>query len=349
MAVLASGDMMGQQRYEREVLDALHDLGTPDLNVGPLVVRSLRSTLPGTRRLPLSALAAHPGLMSTAAARWVYRGADLVHRCDMRLPRPSGVPEVLTVHDLAFLHFADEGGVPREALSEVRSALVVLTPSRSTADEVLALVGHPDVRVAHNGVDPALASAPPLTAEQQERLGLPPGSRYVLHSGGCTERKNLPALAQAWSEVARALPRVHLVLTGPTHPRRTALFGGLPQTRLVGLLPRRVHLGLLRGAAAVVVPSRYEGFGLPLLEGMAAGVPVVTTDRASLPEIAGAAALVVGSGGPALAAGLLQVLTEPAVNERLRAAGPSRAEQFTWEASARVHLQAYRDALAASA
>ena len=167
----------------------------------------------------------------------------------------------------------------------------------------------------------------------------------MLHAGGSTLRKNLEGLAVAWPLVRSAFPDVTLVLSGPPTRRRHALFAHLPGTVLVGRVPAVDVPGLMAGAGAVVVPSVYEGFGLPALESMAAGVVVVASNRSSLPEVCGGAAILVEPDGPAIADGLVHALTGGGEIDRLTAAARERAGEFTWEASARAHAQVWHSVL----
>jgi glycosyltransferase involved in cell wall biosynthesis len=341
VAVLAAEELMGQQRYEHELLGALSALPTGQLDVRRLAVQPMRSRLPAERRAPLQRIPV-AGPITTLAATWLYRGADVVHRCDLRLP-PARRPEVLTVHDLAFERYDDEGVVRPGALAAARRSRVILTPSSFVADEVRSAVPHADVRVALNGVSHDVFTAGRLTAEDRQRLCLP-GAPYVVHSGGATKRKNLAQLAAAWAELSRELPDVQLVLTGPADARRTDLFADLSRTHLLGQIDRELQLRVLTTAAAVIVPSLYEGFGLPALEGMAAAVPTVVAAGSSLSEVVGDAGIVVAGDADGLADGLRQVLTDQQLARRLAEAGPTRARTFTWSRTAQVHLQAYADA-----
>jgi glycosyltransferase involved in cell wall biosynthesis len=179
--------------------------------------------------------------------------------------------------------------------------------------------------------------------EDDGDVGVP--EPFVLHAGGATLRKNLAALAGTWRRVAAA-SEATLVLCGPQDPRRDELFADVPRVRFLGHLVQADVAALMRRSAAVVVPSLYEGFGLPALEGMAAGAPVVAARRGALPEVCGNAALLVEPTAEALAEGLLAVLGDGDLAQRLRADGPPRAAGFTWRRAAELTLAAYEEALA---
>jgi glycosyltransferase involved in cell wall biosynthesis len=246
----------------------------------------------------------------------------------------------VTIHDLPPLRFRDEGTMPRSAAAGARRARRVICPSRFAADEVEELLQVPasKIRVIPNGVDEIFFDV------DIEAPSVTPSGPFVLHAAGATERKNLAALADAWRIVSAQHPALTLVLAGPPDDRRTKLFADLPGTRLAGRLAPRDIAGLMRRAELVVIPSRYEGFGLPALEAMAAGCPVVSADTGALPEVCGDAAIMVAPDADAIAAGMERALTDSSERTRLAEAGPRRAREFSWTTSARQHLDVYREA-----
>ncbi|MGO4599367.1 glycosyltransferase family 4 protein [Terrabacter sp. 2RAF25] len=339
---------MGAQAYERHVISrapaALAGLSGPgeQWDVRHVATRSLRSSLPGSLRLPMGWLAGASPRARAAAGRLAYAGGGLVHRMGLELP--PAPHEVVTLHDVVAWRYADESAPVRAAAEELRRAAAVVCVSAFTAAEAVDLLGLADPVVVPNGVEARYLGAPPLPADALARLDVT--GPYVLTAGGASERKNLAALAEAWPTVHAARPDVTLVLAGPPHPRRTELFATLPGVRLVGRVADELLPGLYAAASAVVVPSLVEGFGLPALEGMAAGVPVVASDRSSLPEVVGNGGLLVEPTGPALADGVLDVLAGgPAVEAMVRR-GLERARRFTWEASAEGHARVWRSVCA---
>jgi glycosyltransferase involved in cell wall biosynthesis len=338
MAVRAAGALMGQQQYQQQLLARL-----PGLLPGfrGVTVRSLRSPLPGDVRLPLNRISRLPLPAQAMVARLALGRADLLFRDELLIP--AARREVITVHDLAPLRFDDEGvdNVPRYGPQSVRRARAVICPSEFSAGEVRDLLGAQDVQVIPNGIDDVLLRSDPPTSQLKDhlrrRFGLP--DRFVLHSGGATKRKNLVALAAAWSLVHARDPGTALVLCGPPDPRRDLLFDELPGARILGHVAREEQLDLMRAATVVVVPSLYEGFGLPALEAMAAGTAVVAARRASLPEVCGAAALLCEPDAAALGGALCAVLDDAALRARLERAGRERAALFTWDRSARRHAE----------
>ena len=338
LASMATTVAMGQQGYEAHLAEALTRVAGTGWEVRTCRVRSLRSRAPGERRLPLQAV----GSLPPHAGRWIgraaYGRATVVHRLDLRIPPPAA-PEVLTVHDLAPLRFADEGRLPRNWQASVRGAAAVVVPSAFTAAELEEITGVRAVVITH-AHDPELVGAAPLGDDALATLGI--SRPYVLHAGGATERKNLAALADAWAMVRAERIDATLVLCGPPDTRRDGHFATLPGTVRPGRLDRPTLVGLLRGAGLVVVPSTYEGFGLPVLEALTAGVPVVASDRGSLPEVVGDAGLLVEPTGPGLAEGILATLADPEGAAARAASGRARARERSWDDVAADHLDLYR-------
>jgi glycosyltransferase involved in cell wall biosynthesis len=341
-ARLGSSAPMGQQIHEAELSRALAGAEGDRWAVRERTLVSLRSGA-GGRRAPLRLVWAAPFPLAAAAGSLLYGRADLVHRLDLRCP-PCVGREVVTVHDLPPLRFDDEGSLPSWGARSARAAALVLCPSEFAAAEVRTLLGVTRTRVVPNGVDLGRAEAAPLSGAELDGLGV--GPRFVLHAGGATKRKNLAALAAAWPAVLAEQPDACLVLCGPPHPRRDELFAAVANVRYLGHRDAAFVARLMRSASAVVVPSTYEGFGLPALEAMAAGTPVVAAACGALPEVCGGdAALLVEPTPAELARGIGETLAGGDAVERRVAAGLRRAHEFTWERAARATASVYDEAI----
>ncbi|HWO70707.1 MAG TPA: glycosyltransferase family 1 protein [Actinomycetota bacterium] len=286
------------------------------------------------------------------------RALDLVHATNPAAIPPAGPGQrlVVTVHDLAFLRFP--GLFPRtwRALyrtglwAAVRRARAILVPSRHTAEDLLERTRARPERIH---VVPLAASLERGAREPErvlERLKVP--RPYVLFVGTLEPRKNLVRLVRAYRRVAAEGVPHALVLAGPLgwhHHRlhRELALRGPGEVVLTGALPPADLDALYRGADLFVYPSLYEGFGLPVLEAMARGVPTVASAASSLPEVAGDAALLVDPRSVReLSRAIAEVLADRDLAERLAMRGRARAERFSWEETARGTLRAYEAALA---
>jgi glycosyltransferase involved in cell wall biosynthesis len=335
--VVVDADVLGRQRTgdETYVRNLLRELGSladgsgfrisaatrhPELvpaGIEPLVLKTRLQELRMLRTLP----------------RLLRRtGAALVHT-QYAVPVRSPCPAVVTIHDLSFEHGSAHMAlkdrlvfrrvVPRAA----QAARRVLTVSERTRADLVRLYGLPEekVVVTPNGVDPAFAPGNTL------RLGT-----YVLAVGAVQPRKNyLAALA-----AAEAVP-LPLVVAGPVKDEALAAQLRASGADLRGYVSQEELAELYRGAACLVQASHFEGFGLPMLEAMASGTPVVALDEPALREVGGDAAIFVEEAH--LADGMRRALDE---RDALAAAGLERARAFSWRVTAERTLEVYREALA---
>jgi alpha-1,3-rhamnosyl/mannosyltransferase len=231
-----------------------------------------------------------------------------------------------------------------------RSARAILTPSFTARDCIVRDLGiaPKQVTVVYNAPRREYAPADPAATKAfLERHGLRPG--YVLGLGSFDPRKNLSGLADAHAELPDTMRDDHpLVIAGSMPPPRVQQRVA-HRARLLGPLQNEDMAPLYSAAAVFVFPSHDEGFGLPLLEAMACGTPVVATRCSSIPEIVADAALLADPGtGHALAASIAQVLSDPQRRADLTRRGYERAQEFSWERCARETLTVYRRAGAAS-
>jgi len=251
---------------------------------------------------------------------------------------------VATVHDLAFLRYPET--VQRETLDNLARHLpralfaadALIAVSAATAADVSALLRVNDrrVHVIHEGVDPVFAAAATPTP-----AGLP--ERFVLFVSTLEPRKNVLGLLAGFAAAAAAGYPGHLVLVGRwgwrTETAQAALATSPARDRIVHLdyLERSGLAAVMRRAEALVFPSWLEGFGLPLVEAMVCGVPVIASDCSSLPEVAGDAAIYVDpADSAALGRAILALTADPALKRRLGESGRARAARFRWEEAARA-------------
>src|SRR5262245_643771 len=288
-------------------------------------------------------------------------GIDVFHGPAFVIPRTKrGFASVVTIHDLvAFLHPATVPwryslymrGQIREA---VRRADRIIAISEAERDELIETTGAraDKIRVIYHGVEPRFR--PPRDPEETEPLLARYGITrpFLFHLGNIEPRKNLHSVFRAFEMIRRKTDRrLSLVIGGETG----WLYKGiLEEARRCDAGPPPIFTGYLAeedaavslGAASVFVfPSLYEGFGMPILEAMACGVPVVTSDRGAMREVAGGAALLVEPESPeAIAGAIVSILEDPALAGRLSAMGRERAAGFTWERAAAQTLALYREA-----
>lgn len=306
--------------------------------------------------------------------------ADLLHGLVNVLPLLDRTPGVVTVHDLSFLHMNVQRAAKRLYLSwlcraSARRARAVIAVSQQTADDVVRSFGVPGerVHVVHNGVDARFTTAPHCDAAAEatrtfrEQHGLP--ERFFLYVGTLEPRKNLTSLVRAYGAWRRASGSngapVKLVLAGSRGWFYDAIFREVERQELgdavlfPGYLPHDELPDWYRTALAFVFPSRFEGFGLPVLEAMACGTPVACSRLPSLLEVAGDAALTFAINdevdGPregaltpseqAMVDALDRLSRDAALRDDLRARGLAQAARFSWQATAHQTLAVYESVL----
>ena len=269
----------------------------------------------------------------------------------------------MTIHDCSFVRYPQWSSPAVLAMEPairraIRDGAWVHAPSAFTAAEVTELLGADPRRVivVEHGA-PRLADSSGLGVSIGVR-GLIEDSPYILAIGTIEPRKNLHRLVLAFGTLASHTPDVSLVIAGadgPARPEVDVAIESLPpgiraRVALTGYVNEATRAALLRGASAVAYPSLYEGFGLPLLEAMATGVPVVASKTGATSEVAGEAAFLVDPLDPdALADALARVLNDRDLANSMVAAGHERANKYSWERTASGMLDIYRQALGTAA
>lgn len=354
-----TGPHTGIEVYMEHLLRALAatgELGITTLTWGPtgLDVPGIREVIPARRPEQ------DPGSIRALAWKLWFDHAGclkglpsdkriLYHGMDGFLPftLSRGIRCVLTVHDLGWQAH------PELYASRLRLMYGVFVPwairradrliavSRYTADDLMrrAHVPAAKIDVVYHGVDPVFTPLEYAAASD---------SPYLLAVGGVSPRKNARRLIEAfvrWRGRGGRAQSYRLLITGNSLDPEFAAAGLRPEgVTLLGYVDQAELRRLYAGAAAFIYPAIYEGFGLPIVEAMACGAPVVTSRTGSAPEIAGGAALIVDPFDPASIEAGIERVTQPGEAEHLRALGLERARAFRWEQAAQATLDAYRRA-----
>jgi len=294
---------------------------------------------------------------SVAMARDVRRrGAQLLHIPSPYFPRNLGVPMVLTVHDMLPWRYPEYVGRKQALRTKAllgraaKRASRIIVGSEYTRNEVSKLleVDPARVRVTPWGLDLRFAPVESTSMWLARRFGIP--GRYVLSSGTREPRKNLVTLISAFESFQLENPEYTLVVVGerpnPGSAIEAAMNGSNARIVRAGFVTDEELVRLYGSAACFAFPSLYEGFGFPPIEAMACGAPVVCSDRASLPEIVGEAAVLVDpTDADLIAEGLQSVLGSPQRATEYRERGLEHARRYTWPRCAEATAQIYREAL----
>jgi glycosyltransferase involved in cell wall biosynthesis len=368
LVFLVPGETGGMEVAARELIPALLAAAPPGMRFTAFINREAAAagdgpwgellpavTVPVHARSRVQWVAGEQTLLPALAAA---RRVDLVHSMASTAPLWGPFRRVVTIHDLIYARFPDaHAGIRDKGMrllvpAAARRSRRVIADSHSTRDDLVSLLGLAPARidVVPLGLGRVARDAPLAEGELRARLGLGE-RRIVLSLSAKRPHKNLAALIAALALIPEQ-QRPLLVLPGyPTwyedelreHARAAGVAGDVS---FLGWISGAELEGLWAIAAAFVFPSLYEGFGLPVLEAMARGVPVACSNASSLPEVAGDAAVLFDPHDPsAIASALTSLLEDPAEAERLRARGRERARAFTWERSAHLTLESYERAL----
>lgn len=368
---LVPGETGGMEVAARELIPALLREAPPETRFTAFVNREAATagggpwgellpavTVPVNARNRVQWVLGEQTLLPRLAAR---EGVDLVHSLASTAPLWGRFRRVVTVHDLIYARFPEAHSGIRDKGMRVlvpqaaRRSDRVIADSHSTREDLMSMLG---VRPERIDVVPlgmgGVKRETPLT-ERETRARFELGERSVLLSLSAKRpHKNLLALIGAFARIP-AERRPLLVLPGyPTWHEaelrsRAATAGVAEDVRFLSWLSGEELEGLWALAEAFVFPSLYEGFGLPVLEAMARGVPVACSNASSLPEVAGDAALLFDPHEEtAIAEALRRLLDDSALRESLRTRGLARVREFTWERTARLTLESYRRALASA-
>ena len=365
-ATSVPADRGGVGRYVEGLLGAL-PAGTD------LVVAALRSDVERySRLLPTAEVVAAPAAVAHRPARLAWEqtglpllaqqaGAQVLHSPFYTCPLRAGCPVTVTLHDATFFTEPEHYDKSRRTFfrsaikTSLRRATRVIVPSKATRDELIRLLEADPTRidVAYHGVDHA-AFHPPSDEERarvRARLGLGNQS-YVAFLGAKEPRKNVPNLIRGWVAAVhdRKDPPALVIAGGQGHDDEidSAVTEVPVHLRLLrpGYLRYADLPGYLGGALVAAYPSYGEGFGLPIVEAMACGTPVLTTPRLSLPEVGGDAVAYTSEDPGQIAVDLAGLLDDEPRRMALAKAGFDRAKEFTWSSSAEVHLAAWARAAA---
>ena len=293
---------------------------------------------------------------------------DLFHIPYFAPPIASRVPTIVTIHDAIPLRLplyrsgARVEAYMRLVASAAHKATMIITVSQHAKEDIMDALHLPAERIrviyeaAGDEYVPITDTA--ILAAARARYGI--GEQYVFYLGGLDSRKNVSQLVRAFAQLYRQLENPHLQLfisgnpakqKGPffPDPRPVAAELGISDQVIYRFVEEEDKAAIYSGASLFVYPSMYEGFGLPPLEAMSCGAPVVCSNRTSLPEVVGDAALCVDPDDTqALAAAMHKVLTDTTLRDDLRARSMQRATQFSWRKTATETLSAYEEALTRS-
>ncbi len=333
----------GVARYVRGLQSGLNEIETTDAIISPLAWAVENFDYAQPQRMLKTAWRELIWAYGPAKRRLREMRADLLHSTALSLIHRPPCREVVTLHDLALMRQPERfrpwqrrSGLAR--LRRVAQADHVIAVSQFTADEAMAWLelSATNISVVHHGV----------TLANQESLPADLPSEFLLFVGSLEPGKNLELLRQVWiaaQESGKRLP--HLIIVGARWAGVAAEGSAPDDWHFLGYQDDEVLLALYRRAQALLFPSFYEGFGLPVLEAMAAGCPVICGHVASLPEVGGDAVCYAELNETDFSAAIRGVLSDAGSREVLREAGQKQAGKFNWKSCASETLAVYRSTL----
>lgn len=352
----AARNLTGTRVYTRNLFDATAAVGPFDLSQmsgTPERDTARRGILRHNLRNIL-------WLWSEAEKELTRRQPDLFHAAAFLGPRRAPCPMVANIFDTTYVAYPKQYDWKWRLYAAtfipltVKKAVAILTLSEHARGEIVRTYDVPRERVhiVAPGIGPEFHpfDDPAALAAMRAQYGL--GDNYLIHAGEMHPRKNLPALLAAFSQARREMPDLQFALVGPGElsvplKRAIADLGIAGAVRRLDFVPQADLPLLYAGARAFVHASRMEGFGIPPVEAMACGIPVISAPNPPMPEVLGEAAFFTANDSPAaLADGILRVLKNEALAHALAARGVQRARIYTWENSARKTISIYKSVLA---
>jgi alpha-1,3-rhamnosyl/mannosyltransferase len=313
--------------------------------LGPLnheaSVAGLWTTMRGLASLALA------NYTSLPVSDWSARGADIFHTCTLRREPPRRTRVTATIHDVTCwlmpeLHPSANLRAERNFAEVLKRADAAIAVSQNTKEDAVRALGLPaeKITVIPSGIPPAFFEVTPQDigrVRKQYRLTRP----FVLFIGTIEPRKNIDTLLDAYESLPSSIrEEFEMVIAGPIGWARPATTARLSRVRYLGYLPETDVAPLTAAAALFAFPSLYEGFGFPVVQALAAGVPVITSNISSLPEVAGDAALLADPRSTAeLRDALSRLLLSPDLRAELARRGRCRAQEFRWEKCAAKSLR----------
>ena len=359
----ASGEGYGLGRYARELYRAIETSetaidvmpctlwGKPFEKVTPL--KALRHVRLGRRRT-LAAWQKVP----FPPLEWMLPNFNLVHSLELEYPVITHKPWVVTIHDIGplthpqFFSRSFPELMTASLLTAVKRGADMICVSETTAQSVQNYLNRDlgeKIRVIHEGVSELFFDAPPAAEEAEVAALLPGNAPFLLVAGSASPRKNLQRVIEAFDLAAPHIPH-HLVMTGGVHWDFQPMLDRLERSPFkhrihrVGYISEEKLRGLYHRASIFLYLSLMEGFGLPLLEAMASGCPILASNLSSMPEIAGGAACLVDPhDAEAIAQGMVKLAEDRAYANELVEKGKARAKQMTWRACAHRTVEVYRE------